>query len=266
MKGLGEKPIKNFLKDFGLTDKEITVYLTLLKSGPNTIMNLARETDIKRSTTHNTVEELIKKGLVSQTNYGERRMVVAEDPDKLKFLMDQKKWDINKMEKNLPEIVQSIYDIVPKARENTKVDVKYYQGKSEVKYVYDLILKANEVFSFADLDRYNQIFPDTFEEWNTVLTKNSKREVWDLLIDSPLSRNVAANAHQRYHVKFLPASGFFAGFDFADYIIFDNKVAIIQLDPENTLATVIDSKQISLSLIALHRSMWELIPLLSVKK
>src|SRR3990172_12433706 len=111
-----DKPIKNFLIDFGLTDKEITVYLSLLKTGPNTIMNLSRETGIKRSTTHNTVEELIKKGLVSQTNYGERRMVVAEDPKKLEFLLEQKRWEMKKLEDNLPDIVKTIYENVPKAK------------------------------------------------------------------------------------------------------------------------------------------------------
>src|SRR5260221_13055638 len=111
MKNTIDKPIRNFLIDFGLTEKEIVVYMTLVRSGPKTIMNLARETGIKRSTTHNTIEELIKKGLVSQTNYGERKMVVAEDPDKLKFIMDQKKWDVQKLEKALPDTIKEILEM-----------------------------------------------------------------------------------------------------------------------------------------------------------
>ncbi|MDQ7021103.1 MAG: helix-turn-helix domain-containing protein [Candidatus Dojkabacteria bacterium] len=105
--------LKVFLTEFGLTDREINLYLALLKTGPNTIMNLSRKTKIKRSTTHNNVEELIKKGLVSQTNYGERRMVVAESPEKLKFLIEQKRWAVQKMEQGLPEIVKLIDKMVP---------------------------------------------------------------------------------------------------------------------------------------------------------
>ncbi|MCA9387326.1 winged helix-turn-helix transcriptional regulator, partial [Candidatus Dojkabacteria bacterium] len=112
-----DRHIQEFLEEFNLGDREVSIYLTLLKTGPNTIMNLARETGIKRSTTHNNVEELIKKGLISQTNFGERRMVVAEDPEKLKFLMDQKKWRMKKLEDNLDVVIDRINQMVPEARE-----------------------------------------------------------------------------------------------------------------------------------------------------
>jgi sugar-specific transcriptional regulator TrmB len=259
MKTKIDRNLQNFLEDFGLSEREILLYLTLLRTGPNTIMNLARETAIKRSTTHNNVEELIKKGLVSQTNYGERRMVIAEDPEKLKFLMEQKKYNIKKLEENLPSVIGVINSLVPEARENTKVEVKYYQGDKAVFYVYELSLKADEVYSFADLDRYYEIYPDTTDLWKKAFEDNKKREVWDLIVDSKLSRSIVDDKHPRYHVKYLPSSEFFQGFEFADYIIFDNKVAIIQLKAEETVATVIDSAPMAMSLKALHKSMWELL-------
>ncbi len=255
-----EKPIKNFLLDFGLTDKEVTVYLTLLKSGPNTIMNLARETGIKRSTTHNTVEELVKKGLVSQTNYGERRMVVAEDPQKLEFLLEQRKWEMKKLEDNMPTIVKTIYDNIPQSKENTKIEVKYYKGKKEVQYVYEQSFKADKYHSFADLEKYYGLFPGTSDNWVKSFN-NKNREAWDILIDTPTARDIVSGMKfERYHIKFLPKKNIIGTFDFADYIIFDNKLAIIQLDSENPLATVIESESIALSLEALHKSMWEMLP------
>ncbi len=250
-----DKPVKNFLIDFGLTDKEITVYLTLLKTGPNTIMNLARETGIKRSTTHNTVEELIKKGLVSQTNYGERRMVVAEDPKKLEFLMEQKRWDMKKLEDNMPDIVKAIYDTVPTAKENTSVEVKYYQGEKEVKYVYELSLKSTEVYSFVNLDKYYEIFPGSENLFTKAFDMNPARNVWDIALDSPLAREVT-NSQKRYHKRFLPASKFFAG---VDILVFEEHAALIQLEKDSISATLITSKLIAESLKALHQSMWELL-------
>lgn len=250
-----DKPIKNFLIDFGLTDKEIMIYLTLLKTGPNTIMNLARETNIKRSTTHNTVEELIKKGLVSQTNYGERRMVVAEDPKKLEFLMEQKKWEMRKLEDNMPDIVKGIYDLVPKAKENINVEVKYYQGEKEIRYVYDQSLKADEVFSFVNLDKYYEVFPETESMFNKAFENNPKRNVWDIALDSPLAREVS-KGHDRYHKRYLPESKFFAG---VDILIFNDQTALIQLEKDNITATLIRSRLIAESLKALHQSMWELL-------
>lgn len=251
-----DKPIKNFLIDFGLTDKEIMIYLTLLKTGPNTIMNLARETNIKRSTTHNTVEELIKKGLVSQTNYGERRMVVAEDPKKLEFLMEQKKWEMRKLEDNMPDIVKGIYDLVPKAKENTRVSVKYYQGKEEIKGIYEQTLQADHVYSFVNMDKYYEIFPDPIGLQQKALKSNQNREVWDIVVDSPKAREVTQKGYSRYNFKFVSSEIYFSGFDF---LIFGDQVAMIQLDPEEPIGIYIESKAIADGLRALHQTMWQLL-------
>ncbi len=251
-----DKSVKNFLLDFGLTDKEITVYTTLLKTGPNTIMNLARETSIKRSTTHNTVEELIKKGLVSQTNYGERRMVIAEDPDKLKFLMEQKKWDINKLEKNLPDTIQAIYSTIPSARENTDVEVKYYKGKKEVFYLYELSFKSEQVYSFVNLDKFYEVFPSTEEMFWKALNTVPNRQVFDIAVDSPLA-NKLAKKHEQYFCKFIQPDNPFVG---VDILIFDEKVGIIHLDKENPTATLLSSPDLAQSFKALHELVWKLLP------
>ncbi len=159
-----DKPIKNYLMDFGLTEKEVKLYLALLKTGPNTIMNLARETGIKRSTTHNNVEELIKKGLVSQTNYGERRMVVAEDPGKLSFLLEQKKWDMKKLEDNMTEIVGMIKQSVPESEKSTSVEVKYYQGEKGFKEVCQRSIEHsdNEVLFITNIDEWRKVYTEQY--------------------------------------------------------------------------------------------------------
>src|SRR5690606_37463094 len=171
------KTVIGYLQEFGLNDKEITIYLTLLKVGPSTIMDLARKTGIKRSTTHNNVEELIKKGLVSQTNYGERRMVIAEDPEKLKFLLEQRKWDVNKLEKNMPEIVNEIYDIVPKAKQNSLVEVKYYTGEKGFKEVCQRSLDyaKGEILFISNLSEWYKVYTKEYDEHHYVPTRLKRK-------------------------------------------------------------------------------------------
>lgn len=223
-----DKSVKNFLLDFGLTDKEITVYTTLLKTGPNTIMNLARETSIKRSTTHNTVEELIKKGLVSQTNYGERRMVIAEDPDKLKFLMEQKKWDINKLEKNLPEIIGNINLIVPSTKTSSGAEVKYYTGEKGVQLIYNEALKSKELRSYANIKKIFEVFPDNSEIFTEAHSKNKELNLWEIVEDSDIAREYSSHFSEkdRYNYKISPVS-LTAGA--LDILIYNGMVAIISL-------------------------------------
>jgi sugar-specific transcriptional regulator TrmB len=159
-----EKAVRSYLTDFGLNDKEATIYLTLLKSGPSTIMDLSRKTNIKRSTTHNNVEELIKKGLVSQTNYGERRMAVAEDPEKLKFLLEQRKWDVQKLEKVMPDVVKSIYEAIPESKETSKVEVKYYEGEKGFKEVCQRSVtnSTGEVLFLTNIEEWRKVYSEEY--------------------------------------------------------------------------------------------------------
>ncbi|CAG1020244.1 hypothetical protein DOJK_00200 [Patescibacteria group bacterium] len=249
-----DKSVKNFLLDFGLTDKEITVYTTLLKTGPNTIMNLARETSIKRSTTHNTVEELIKKGLVSQTNYGERRMVIAEDPDKLKFLMEQKKWDINKLEKNLPDTIQAIQGLVPASTDVNDVEVKYFTGEKGVQMIYTEALRAQELRSYANIQKIFEVFPDNSEIFRQAHITNKDLKLWEIVENSEVAKEYASKYAEkdRYHYKLSPVL-FTAGA--LDILIYDGKVAVITVK-EGVTGVVISNKDYYNNTAAVFDFVW----------
>ena len=240
MKNTIDKPIRNFLIDFGLTEKEIVVYMTLLRSGPNTIMNLARETSIKRSTTHNTVEELIKKGLVSQTNYGERRMVIAEDPDKLKFLMDQKKWDVQKMEKNLQDAIKDILELVPNAKENSQVEVKYYQGKEGTSLIYKEAFESKELRSYVNLAATSKVFPENKEFFLNAQKKNHDLKVWEIVEKSPESLELAKMYELSANFKFKSTEKI-STLSSLNTLIYDGKVALINFKDSIT-GVVIQNK------------------------
>lgn len=250
-----------FLEDFGLSDIESDLYMGLLETGPNTVLGISKHTGIKRTTAHVNIENLIEKGLVAQTQKGSRRKILAEPPSKLKYILEQEKAEIEELESKLDSVKDILEETLPEVSEKTDVTVKYYEGKENVMSVYLESMEADKVHSFASLKKYYQVFPDTLDLWEEALEKNKKREVWDILVESDIDKKIGeSNEYDRYHVKFLPSTNIFSGFDFADYIMFDDKVAIIELDPDKPVATVIRSKDMAMSLMALHRTMWQLLP------
>lgn len=52
------------LKEFGLNDKQITIYRSLLKSGPSTIVNLPNRLKLNRTTVHLLVKELLDRRIL----------------------------------------------------------------------------------------------------------------------------------------------------------------------------------------------------------
>ena len=250
--------VLEFLKEFGLSEREINLYFSLLKLGPNTIMNLSRQTGVKRSTTHNNVEELINKGLVSQTNFGERRMVIAEDPEQLKVLIEQKKFRVNRMADNLDSVVGLIKNLIPSSNTKDNFEVKYYTGKDNVSTIYESTIKTDVVYSFANIDNFYEVFPEGLSLIEKVINKKIKRKVYDILIQSDLALKHAESRKSKdlYEYKLIkkPAEDF--GFDFQ---IFGDMVILFQLDKEDISAIQIKSKSIANGLRALHKTIWDLI-------
>lgn len=254
------KKITDYLQELGLSEIEAILYEGLLETGPTTVMDLAQHVGLKRITSHFHIENLIAKGLVTQTVQGSRRQIVAEKPERLNYLIEEKLENVKRMENKFPDFLSTVKSLNSSTSNNNEVEVKYYEGKKAVLLLYSQTLSYNRGYSFADLDRYYEIFPNTNNMWNKAYLDNQNREVWDIVVDSPLARKIVKITSMRYHVKFISRKSFQQKFQFSDYLVFDNKVAIIQLETDNVNATLIESANIALTLTAIHRTMWELLP------
>lgn len=263
-----ERAVTDFLGKLGISDTEAQLYVDLLELGPSSIAELTRKSTIPRTTVRENVERLIQKGLVSQTFKGARKKLVAEEPNKAKLLLMDRKLDLENQQRNIEELegkfegfVNALYEYIPGVSQHIQVSVKYYEGKREVDSVYTQLLAVDELRSFADLERYYTIYPEKENAWNSkAFEENPKREVWDILVDNSKGREVISGAHQKYHTKFLP-KGVSNGreFSFSDLTTWEDKIALIQLDQKNVMATVIESEHIAETFRFLHKTMWEIL-------
>lgn len=250
------KKVTDYLQELGLTEIEAALYQGLLETGPTTIMNLAEHVGIKRITAHFNIESLIAKGLVSQIIQGARRQIAAEPPERLEYLVEKKVEDVKHLENKFPDFLQTIGSFIQVKEPGEKITIRYYDDKKAVQSIYEEMLKADKVHSFINLDKYYEVFPGTDKIFWNALNSNPNREVWDIaVLESPLAKKIASG-HKRYYCKFLPKSKSFSGFDI---LIYDNKVAIIVLEKNNTVGLIISSKILFLSLRSLHQAVWELL-------
>lgn len=250
------KKIIDYLQQLGLSEIEAILYKGLLETGATTVKELSEHVGIKRITAHFNIERLIERGLVTQIKKGMKRNIVAEPPERLSDLLKQKEQEVELMKNSLQDTLSSLYSIIPSGKDTNGVEVKYYEGKKNVQAVYQETLLSNEVHSFVNLDKYYEIFPSTDNHFWEALDKNKNRTVCDIAVDSPLARKLA-KGHNRYYCKFISSENFFTGFDIQ---IYSNKIAIIQLDEKNTVATVMESKILYESLKVIHQTMWNLLP------
>ena len=103
--------IEKFLtEELDLSKKEIAIYLSLLKHGPMTVLELSEVTGINRATTHVNVDYLSKKNLVTQVKKGRgsRRMIMAEPLEKLPLIFKERKAKLEVAENQLGFIIKEL--------------------------------------------------------------------------------------------------------------------------------------------------------------
>ncbi len=81
--------IAESLKEFGLSDKEARVYMTLLQSGEVSAVRLSRETELHRQFVYNALSALKEKGLVLQLGTPTRALWRAQTPRKFIALAEE---------------------------------------------------------------------------------------------------------------------------------------------------------------------------------
>lgn len=254
-----DKATKNFLLDFGLNDKEIICYITLLKTGPNTIMNLSRETGIKRSTTHNIVEDLIEKGLVTQTNYGERRMIMAEDPKKLQIILEQRKWEMKKIEDVLPKAIKTIMSIIPQDKIDKHPEVKYFNGIKGFKEVNRKALEKaeEEICLISNPDEWYKIHTEEYDKDYYIPTRLKKNLFLRMLVNSPRFEEnllpIGSDELLKREIRVLPKNLTFK----PTITIYKGEISLMT-SGEPYIAVVIENNEISEMFLDLFNLLWEI--------
>src|SRR5579864_4587895 len=93
--------IQVILKNFGLSEKEIAVYLALIELGPSSVREISTRSKVNRGTSYDILKALISSGLVSYYNKESKQYFIAEAPEKLLSAIDQKKEDLLEVRKNI---------------------------------------------------------------------------------------------------------------------------------------------------------------------
>jgi|Deesub1362B_J571_1020462.scaffolds.fasta_scaffold04717_4 sugar-specific transcriptional regulator TrmB len=132
--------LEKFLKKLGLEEKDQKVYVALLKLGDASVSRIAKEAKTKRTTTYHILENLKAKGLISfYTERGTKRFV-AENPGKLRDILEGQ---LTALEKYLPQL-QSFYNLA-----KSKAEIKFFEGEEGAKQVSEDVLGSKEKIIYS---------------------------------------------------------------------------------------------------------------------
>ncbi len=140
-----QERIKKFLQDIGLSEKEASVYLSLLSVDSASVIELSKSTDINRTTLYPILDDLIAKKLVVEIKQDKKVRFQAEPPERIETYVQNRKNQLEEQEKVLEDIIPQMRGFSRQTGE--KPIVKIYEG-------HDGILDAmSDYYEFADKDQ-----------------------------------------------------------------------------------------------------------------
>lgn len=234
------------LKDIGLDETEAQIYLTSLSLGPTTVLKIARNSDIKRTTIYGVIESLKNKGLMKIELKGLKQLYIAENPEKLEDILDNRKREFSA---KLPSFM-ALYKL-----EGGESSIKYYTGLKDMKKVYlstiDDIKRGGEYLVITNEEKWFELDPEFWMK--EYIEVRAKLPCKTRLISQD---SKTAREHEKFQANYNEQFKIFKNEVSLniDMVLTPNKLVIVDLLPPLT-TLVIENKNI----IELQKQLFEII-------
>jgi sugar-specific transcriptional regulator TrmB len=233
--------IQSILKNFGLNDKEIAVYLALVELGPSPVRVVSAKSKVNRGTSYDILKSLKQQGLVSFYDTKSHQYFVAEPPEKLLAALEEK-------QKNLAEVKEQIEESLPQlqtlfSKQGGKPAIKLYEGAKGIRQILEDVLEAME----TSADKTYYLYSSA--------TEKERKSIYEAMPDFSEKRKKKG---VKVKIISLGSGGELVGLDERKWInstypdlqttheiIYSGKVAHISLDnAENPVGVVIQNEGI----------------------
>lgn len=240
---------EQILAQFGLSEKQAKVYVTLLELGESRIGPLAARSGIKRTSIYNFITELVELGIITKFEHNSRDYYRAEDPKKLQTLYEQRGRQLAEL---LPEL-----ELAYQAAGVMPTRVSYYRNVAEMKQL--LFRPLHESAMTIDWLWARDVMKKVFAQ--DILDDFKRRregaKIFSRVIQ-PRSTdasppNPARDKKKHRERRFAPK-----GTDYhASIMIFSNSVSFISSRREN-FGVLIESKEFAEACRVLFNGFWQL--------
>jgi len=233
---------KEDFKFLGFPDKEIDIYLALMELGSAKPAQIAKKTEINRTTVYDLLESLLKKGLVSKYKKGSFIYYNALDPERLiPYLEREKEEQIKKIEKQqekaeslIPQLI-SIQDIT-----SEKPKVQFFEGEKGMREAYEDTLTSREtILAYANVQTMHEGLPNFFP---TYYKRRAKKKIF---IKAVLPKNELSVERAKHDQKEMRETRFLPDKQetFSPEInLYNNKMLVASW--KEKMAVIIESKEL----------------------
>ena len=244
---------ENILKQAGLSDNEIKIYILLLEEGALTGAQIIEKSDIKRGNTYYILDKLLEVELIEKFKIGKKTNFRLQHPDKLIRYIDTKRVALKQSEEFISENIESIvsqFNLV-----TNKPSISYFEGKAGLQAALKHTLKAKDTI-------YSVVNSEVVREYAKDINKDYRltREKMGIPVKILMVKTGKTDEYKKEfnpqltQIKFLDPNKF--PFEMSMHI-YDNFVAFFTLKDDNFVAFIVQQAEIASLQKSLFKTAWD---------
>ncbi|MBU1164414.1 hypothetical protein KKA15_02530 [Patescibacteria group bacterium] len=248
--------IATLLSIFNLRKIELDLYQKLFYGGQMSATQLAKQSEISRTSVYDLLERLIEIGIVFETQKGGVKMFAACPPEKLHLLIEEKEKELKKAKIAL-DILQSEY---LSQKTSSKPRMQIYEGKKELQQMMKdmLLFRDITVYAYWPVIKLNKLlsgeFLTSFHKERVKRNINIK-VIWPQNEISSIKKYPYSKTgtESKRDAKIAPAEVDFS----LGYAIYGNSVRFISSSKEN-FGFLVESAELAEMMKTQFDSIWKL--------
>lgn len=242
------------LADFGLGDIEAQIYVHLVGKPPKSILDIARELNLPRTSIYDNALKLAEKGLVQKIVTYKSQQLKAYPLGILQAQIDKEKNRIEQMQDKLIKLEQTIAQAEPSP---LATEVRYYRGtKGLQQMIWNTLRTKGEIVGYSQFGLVKVVSERFTEKYaselirrqihNRVITNPQFTEAWHLNLEQIAIYRRVLQRCRVINPKSLYVSG--------DTTIYNNVFAAAYWDHGEVVGVEIENSEI----VKTQRSMFDL--------
>ncbi|MBI4437821.1 hypothetical protein HY631_02620 [Candidatus Uhrbacteria bacterium] len=240
------------LLNIGFNEKESRVLIASFRLGKATAGEVAQEAELKRAIVYVILEDLAKRGLMSERPGRSVRLYQAIQPEKLLQLRQQQVENFRFM---LPLISR---------RQGQTSNIEIYDTLDGILSVSHTFGRANQARYLTDYSAIRRAYGEAvMKKWAaSTHDHRQKTRVKQLIVDEPVGREFASltKGSPTWEIRFLPPKIHFT----INFDIVDDTVAVTSFEPLSMV--VIHSKEVTRTFEYLFDQTWKQCQVVPSKK
>lgn len=192
------------LAEFGLSEREIDVYLLLQRLGECTVPRMVEQLSLSRASIYDALQSLKKMKFVEHRKEGHVALYRAAHPQQLARLIDQKQTQTGVLIEEMKETMRQLtatYNVA-----FGKPGVRFFEGQEQTKEaLFDSLHAKETIYTFANSQIINAFAQEVNEEY---MKERIRRNIHKNIIfaDTPEARKMAQTINPQYtSLKFISA-------------------------------------------------------------